>query len=60
MSKHNKYVERAKRIEKRVNNYSSDAESLILEGLDFIEDLFKELINPKKTEVNKKKGAKAP
>ena len=43
MDNENKYVERAKRVEKRVNNYSQSAESLIINSIDLIQDFLIEL-----------------
>ena len=38
MNSENKYVKRAKRVEKRINNYSQNAESLIINSIDLIQD----------------------
>jgi len=38
MDSENKYVKRAKRVEKRINNYSQNAESLIINSIDLIQD----------------------
>ena len=59
MDNENKYVERAKRVEKRVNNYSQSAESLIINSIDLIQDFLIELSSkPKKIDKvdSKKKG----
>ena len=60
MDNENKYVERAKRVEKRVNNYSQSAESLIINSIDLIQDFLIELSSkPKKidkVDSNKKGG----
>tara|TARA_B100000029_G_C16949572_1_gene732013 strand:+ start:230 stop:412 length:183 start_codon:yes stop_codon:yes gene_type:complete len=59
MDNENKYVERAKRVEKRVNNYSQSAESLIINSIDLIQDFLIELSSkPKNFDKvdSKKKG----
>ena len=59
MDNENKYVKRAKRVEKRVNNYSQSAESLIINSIDLIQDFLIELSSkPKNIDKvdSKKKG----
>ena len=49
MDSENKYVKRAKRVEKRINNYSQNAESLIINSIDLIQDFLIDLSSkPKK------------
>ena len=49
MDSENKYVKRAKRVEKRINNYSKNAESLIINSIDLIQDFLIDLSSkPKK------------
>ena len=49
MDSENKYVKRAKRVEKRVNSYSQSAESLIINSIDLIQDFLIDLSSkPKK------------
>ena len=60
MDSENKYVKRAKRVEKRVNSYSQSTESLIINSIDLIQDFLIDLSSkPKK--INKvdsgKKGS---
>ena len=49
MDSENKYVKRAKRVEKRINNYSQNAESLLINSIDLIQDFLNDLSSkPKK------------
>ena len=49
MHSENKYIKRAKRVEKRINNYSQNAESLIINSIDLIQDFLIDLSSkPKK------------
>ena len=49
MDSENKYVKRAKRVEKRINKYSQNAESLIINSIDLIQDFLIDLSSkPKK------------
>ena len=59
MDSENKYVKRAKRVEKRVNSYSQSAESLIINSIDLIQDFLIDLSSkPKNTDkVDPKKKA---
>ena len=52
MDSENKYVKRAKRVEKRVNNYSQGAESLIINSIDLIQDFLIDLSSKPKN-INK-------
>tara|TARA_B100000959_G_scaffold168513_1_gene176487 strand:+ start:1522 stop:1701 length:180 start_codon:yes stop_codon:yes gene_type:complete len=57
--KENKYVERAKRVEKRINNYSLGAESLVINSINLFQDFLLDLnINSKRIDKTdtKKKG----
>ena len=59
MDSENKYVKRAKRVEKKVNNYSQGAESLIINSIDLIQDFLIDLSSkPKNIDKveSKKKG----
>ena len=59
MDSENKYVKRAKRVEKRVNSYSQSAESLIINSIDLIQDFLIDLSSkPKNIDKveSKKKG----
>ena len=55
----NKYVERAKRVEKRINNYSQGTESFVINSINLLQDFLLDL-NSKPTSTkrdkNKKKG----
>ncbi len=48
MDSENKYVKRAKRVEKRINNYSQNAESLIINSIDLIQDFLIDLSSKSK------------
>ena len=52
MDSENKYVKRAKRVEKRINNYSQNAESLIINSIDLIQDFLIDL-SSKQTKIDK-------
>ena len=55
----NKYVKRAKRVEKRINNYSQGAESLVINSMNLLQDFLLDLSpKPKSTDKKdtKKKG----
>ena len=55
----NKYVKRAKRVEKRINNYSQGAESLVINSINLLQDFLLDLsLKPKSTDKKdtKKKG----
>ena len=52
MDSENKYVKRAKRVEKRVNSYSQSAESLIINSIDLIQDFLIDLSSKPKN-INK-------
>ena len=52
MDSENKYVKRAKRVEKRINNYSQNAESLIINSIDLIQDFLIDLSSKPKN-INK-------
>tara|TARA_B100000902_G_C26701537_1_gene617422 strand:- start:268 stop:450 length:183 start_codon:yes stop_codon:yes gene_type:complete len=60
MDSENKYVKRAKRVEKRVNSYSQSTESLIINSIDLIQDFLIDLsFQPKnidKVDSKKKTG----
>ena len=60
MDSENKYVKRAKRVEKRINNYSQNAESLIINSIDLIHDFLIDLSskprNIDKVDSRKKEG----
>jgi hypothetical protein len=60
MDSENKYVKRAKRVEKRVNSYSQSTESLIINSIDLIQDFLTDLsFKPKnidKVDSKKKTG----
>jgi len=43
MDSKNKYVERALRVEKRINGYSKGAEKLVINSIDLIQDLLTNL-----------------
>ena len=49
----NKYVKRAKRVEKRINNYSQGAESLVINSINLLQDLLLDL-SPKPKNTDKK------
>ncbi|MFL2701624.1 MAG: hypothetical protein EVA52_00045 [Gammaproteobacteria bacterium] len=59
MDSENKYVKRAKRVEKRVNSYSQSAESLIINSIDLIKDFLIDLSSKPKNidKVDSKKKA---
>ena len=59
MDSENKYVKRAKRVEKRVNSYSQSAESLIINSIDLIQDFLIDLNSRPKNidKVDSKKKA---
>ena len=59
MNSENKYVKRAKRVEKRINNYSQNAESLIINSIDLIQDFLIDLSSKPKNidKVDSKKKA---
>jgi len=60
MDSENKYVKRAKRVEKRINNYSRGAESLIINSINLIQDFLIDLSSkPKNVDKvdSKKKGS---
>jgi hypothetical protein len=59
MDNENKYVKRAKRVEKRVNSYSQSAESLIINSIDLIQDFLIDLSSKPKNidKVDSKKKA---
>jgi len=48
MHSENKYIKRAKRVEKRINNYSQNAESLIINSIDLIQDFLIDLSSKSK------------
>ena len=55
----NKYVKRAKRVEKRINNYSQGTESLVINSINLLQDFLLDLSpKPKGTDKKdtKKKG----
>lgn len=55
----NKYVKRAKRVEKRINNYSQGTESLVINSINLLQDFLLDLSpKPKSTDKKdtKKKG----
>ena len=52
MDSENKYVKRAKRVEKRVNSYSQSAESLIINSIDLIQEFLIDL-SSKPKDINK-------
>ena len=60
MDNENKYVERAKRVEKRINNYSQGTESFVINSInllqDFLLDLHTKPVNTNKEDKIKKKG----
>jgi len=49
----NKYVKRAKRVEKRINNYSQGAESLVINSINLLQDFLLDL-SPKTKSTDKK------
>ena len=53
----NKYVKRAKRVEKRINNYSQGAESLVINSINLLQDLLLDL-SPKPKSTDKKDTTK--
>ena len=56
MDSENKYVKRAKRVEKRVNSYSQSAESLIINSIDLIEEFLIDLSSkPKEIDIEDSK-----
>jgi hypothetical protein len=57
MDSENKYVKRAKRVEKRVNSYSQSAESLIINSIDLIEEFLIDL-SSKPKEIDKEDSKK--
>ena len=48
MNSENKYIKRAKRVEKRINSYSQNAESLIINSIDLIQDFLIDLSSKSK------------
>ena len=47
----NKYVKRAKRVEKRINNYSQGAESIVINSINLLQDFLLDLSSrPKKVD----------
>ena len=55
----NKYVKRAKRVEKRINNYSQGAESLVINSINLLQDFLLDLSQKPKSidkKDTKKKG----
>ena len=55
----NKYVQRAKRVEKRINSYSLGTESFVINSINLLQDILLDLNSkPKETKKddNKKKG----
>jgi len=57
MDSENKYVKRAKRVEKRVNSYSQSAESLIINSIDLIQEFLIDL-SSKPKEIDKEDSKK--
>ena len=57
MDNENKYVERAKRVEKRVNSYSQSAESLIINSIDLIQEFLIDL-SSKPKDIDKEDSKK--
>ncbi len=49
----NKYVKRAKRVEKRINNYSQGAESIVINSINLLQDFLLDL-NSRPKKVDKK------
>ena len=49
----NKYVKRAKRVEKRINNYSQGAESIVINSINLLQDFLLDL-NSRPKNVDKK------
>tara|TARA_B110000014_G_C19883885_1_gene457422 strand:- start:295 stop:474 length:180 start_codon:yes stop_codon:yes gene_type:complete len=55
----NKYVQRAKRVEKRINSYSLGTESFVINSINLLQDILLDLNSkPKETKKDdsKKKG----
>ena len=57
MDNENKYVKRAKRVEKRVNSYSQSAESLIINSIDLIQEFLIDL-SSKPKDIDKEDSKK--
>tara|TARA_B110000014_G_scaffold212755_1_gene165348 strand:- start:379 stop:561 length:183 start_codon:yes stop_codon:yes gene_type:complete len=57
MDSENKYVKRAKRVEKRVNSYSQSAESLIINSIDLIQEFLIDL-SSKPKDIDKEDSKK--
>ena len=53
----NKYVQRAKRVEKRINSYSLGTESFVINSINLLQEFLLEL-NSKPKEIKKDESKK--